>query len=91
MRFNWFNQAFLRKLRHEKGKACAPRPFATAGNRPGLAHGGIESPSGNGRQVAGALQTRQARRRPNPQFRQRQGDGGKISEKEQGRPASEIN
>ena len=69
---------------HEENKADAPHSPATTGNRSNLANGRIESPGGAGWQIAGALQTRQARCRPDPDFRQRQAGRGEIPEKEQG-------
>jgi hypothetical protein len=83
LRFNWFNPAFWRKLRHEEKQARPPHPHETAGRRPNLAHGGTESEGGVSRQTARALQTRQAQRRQNPQFRRRHKHHREISEKKQ--------
>jgi len=55
LRFYWFNPAFRRKLPYEENEDEAPRPLATAGGRPGLAHGRGESSSRDDRQTARAL------------------------------------
>ena len=49
------------------------------------------NPGGARWEIAGALQTRQARCRPDPDFRQRQTGRGEISKKEQGGFDSRIN
>ena len=91
LRINWFEPPAPRILPHEKNQARAENPPATVGNRPSLANGGFESPSGSGWQIVGALQTLEAQCRQNHQLGQRQNDRGKISEEEQGRLGSDGN
>ena len=78
------------KLRHGKNQNGQEDSIAAARRRPGLARGRIKSSSDPGWAIAGGLQTRQARRRQDPQQDERQDDHQPVFEKEQGRPGSGL-
>jgi len=69
-RFNWLNRKQRRRIGREENHVSSPPCPTTFGCRSTLAHGGSGASSGNGWEIAGALQVGQAQRPPRAQFLQ---------------------